>query len=150
MKRILKSPLINAVCIGLFSTFYSLVFFIAYENIDFEYSVNYENTSSLWVMWRDFLYAGHQIYIAFALIAVTILVVVLLALRRRPYDEYHTSILTHCLVVAAVLTMIAIAIFYVAILNNPNSIIEKFTLFIVIHWTTVVFANLTYVLLCRR
>jgi len=150
MKRILKSPLINAVCISLFTIFYTLVFLIAYENIDFENSVNYENASSLWIMWRDFLFAGHQVYIAYALITVTILVVVLLILRRRPHDEYHTSILTHCLVVAAVLTMIAIAVFYVVILNDPNSIIEKFTLFIVIHWAMVVFANLTYVLLCRR
>ena len=83
------------------------------------------------------------------MIAVTILIVVLLTIRRKPYDEYHTSILTHCLVVAAVLTLIAIAVFYMILLRDPCGIIEKFTFFIVIHWTTVVLADLAYVLLCR-
>ena len=150
MKRILKSPLTNAFCISMFTIFYALVFLLTHENIDFENSMNYGNASSLWFMWHTFLVAGHQIYIAYALVVVTLLVVVLLVLRRRPYDEYHTSILTNCLVVAIVLTMIAIAIFYVVILNNPYNIVEKFTLFIVMHWTTVVFANLVYVILCRR
>ena len=147
MKQILKYPIINAVCISLFTLFYALVFMLALESIDFVDTVNYEN--SLWDMWLDFLVAGHQVYVAYVLIAVTTLVVVLLILRSQPYDEYHTSKLTHCLVVATILTMIAIAIFYVVILYNPYDIIEKFTLFIVIHWTTVVFSNLTYVLLCR-
>ena len=149
MKQILKSPMVNAICISLFTIFYTLIFIIANKNIDFKDSVNYENASSLWALWLNFLAAGHQLYIAYVLAAVTMLVVVLLLLRRHPYDEYHTSKLTHCLVVATILTMIAIAIFYVLILYDPNNIIEKFTLFIVIHWATVVFANLTYVLLCR-
>jgi hypothetical protein len=84
------------------------------------------------------------------MIAVTILVVVLLVISRRPYDEYHTAILNNCLLVAVVLTLVAIAVFFVIVLNEPSGIVGKFTLFIAIHWTTVVFANLAYVLLCRR
>jgi len=48
-----------------------------------------------------------------------------------------------------VLTLVAIAIFYLLILNEPTGIVEKFTFFIVIHWSTVVISNLAYVLLCR-
>ena len=150
MKQLLKSPAINAVCISVFTTFYALIFFITSKSIQFENSLFYLEANSFWSKWSGFLADGHQRYIAFALIAVTALIVVLLVVRRQPYDEYHTSILTHCLVVAAVLTLVAIAIFYLMMLYEPNSIIEKFTLFIVIHWTTVVFANLTYILLCRR
>lgn len=148
MKRILKSPTANAICIGIFTAFYASVFFMTSGSMNFENNLH-SNVSPLWSWWRDFLAAGHQVYIAGALIAVTILVVVLLMIRRQPYDEYHTSILTNCLVAAAVLTLAAIAIFYLIILDDPSEIIGKFTLFIVIHWTTVVFSNLTYVLLCR-
>ena len=122
MRQLLKSPTINAVCISLFTAFYAVIFFVT----------------------------GHHKYIATALTAVTAIVVVLLLTRRKPHDEYHTAILTNCLVIASIMTLIAIAIFYLIILADPTDIIEKFTLFIAIHWTTVVFANLIYVLLCRK
>ena len=51
--------------------------------------------------------------------------------------------------VAAILTLIAIAVFYLMILSDPNGIVEKFTLFIVINWTTVVLSDLVFVLVCR-
>ena len=149
MKRLLKSPTVNAVCISVLTAFYAMIFFATSKSIDFENNLYYKEPTSFWSGWSSFLAAGRQLHIASFLIAVTILVVVMLVVRRKPYDEYHTSILTHCLIAAAVLTMIAIAIFYLLILNNPTGIIEKFTLFIVIHWSTVVFSNLTYVVLCR-
>jgi len=149
MIRLLKYPAVNAVCISLFTIFYAVIFLRVYENIDFESSANFEYTSLLWQMWCDFLIAGNQIFIAYALIAVTVAVVILLVLRPRPHDEYQTAILTNCLVTATVLTLIAIAIFFVLILHDPSEILQKFTLFITIHWVSVVFANLTYVLMCR-
>lgn len=145
MKRILRHPAVNAVCISLFTAFYALVFLTASKNIAFGKQI----ADPFWEGWSSFLTAGYHAYIAYAMIAITILVVVLLILRRRPYDEYHTSLLIHCLAVAAVLTLVAIAVFYLMILSDPSSIVEKFTLFIVIHWTTVVLCDLTYVLLCR-
>ena len=149
MKKLLRSPAVNAVCISLFSAFYAVVFFVTLKNTGLENNLYDKETAPFWPAWSGFLAAGHQRCIAAALIAVTVLIVVLLVLRRQAYDEYHISILTHCLVVAAVLTLVAIAVFYLMILNESAGIIEKFTLFIVIHWATVVFANLTYVLLCR-
>ena len=149
MIRLLKYPAVNAVCISLFTIFYSVIFLFVYKKISFESRANYENISSLWQMWCDFLFAGHQVFIAYALIFVTVIVVVLLILRPHEHDEYHTAILTNCLVTASVLTLIAIAIFFVLILLDPSEFLQKFTLFIVIHWISVVFANLTYVLMCR-
>lgn len=149
MRRFLKSPGFNAICIGLFSAFYALVFFTGLKNIAFESGSQGGEAASFWSAWGGFLAAGHQVYIAYALIAATMLLLILLLMRRQPYDEYHTSILTHCLVAAAVLTLAAIAIFYLMVLTEPVRIVEKFTLFIVIHWTTVVLSNLTYVILCR-
>lgn len=153
MKRILRSPAVNAVCISLFTAFYGLIFIVTSGHIEFKnmlyYSVANHQGNSFWESWSEFLATGNHVLIAYVLIAVTMLVVALLIMRRRPYDEYHTSLLSQCLAVAVVLTLIAIAIFYLMVLSDPNGIIEKFTFFIVIHWSTVVLADLAFVLLCR-
>lgn len=153
MKKLLSSPKVNAVCISAFTAFYALIFIIMPGNariFDMLYSNLYGcKVAPFWKDFSDFLAAGYEEYIAYALIAVTVLVVVLLLLRQHPYDEYHTSLLFACLSIAAVLTLLAIAIFYLMILSDPSGIIEKFTLFITIHWTVVVLADLSFVLLCR-
>lgn len=146
MKRLLKSPAFNAGCISLFTAFYAIIF-LSY-NFGKEW-LNYEGGSSFWNAWSGFLSAGHQAVISWVLIAVTIIIVFLLIIRRRPYDEYHTSILTYCLVAASVLTLAAIGIFFLVILIEPVWAAGKFTLFIIIHWITIVLANFVYVLLCR-
>ena len=152
MKGILKKPAINAVCISLFTAFYGLIFNLTSGHIEFESLLYYSRATDnypFWTGWSRFLASGHHIYIACALIVITILVVLMLLFRRRPYDEYHTATLTQCLAVAVILTLIAIAGFYLMILSDSNGIVEKFTLFIVIHWTTVVLADLVYVFECR-
>lgn len=154
MKRILRYPAVNAICISLFSIFYAVVFFVTAGSEKFKSSLYYWQTEGgadpFWTGWSNFLASGFHAYIAGALLAVTALTVVLLLMQRRPYDEYHTSILTHCFVAAIVLTLIAIAVFYLIILLDPNGIIEKFTLFIIVHWVSVVFCDLAFVLLCKR
>ncbi len=153
MKSLLRRPLVNALCISLFTAFYGLIFIISSGHIEFENMLYYSrisyNVPSFWKGFSSFLTTGYHAYIAYALIAVTILVVVLLLLRRHPYDEYHISLLSGCLTVAVILTLVAIAVFYLMILSDSNGIVEKFTLFITIHWTVVVLADLSFVLLCR-
>ena len=149
MKRILKSPAVNAIRLSVLTAFYTLVFMMHTGNTDFEWLQYYEGESSFWKSWSTFICYEHHIDIAKIWVVLTVLIVVLLLTRRRPYDEYHTTILTYCLAVAAVLTLAAIAIFYLIILREPIYIAGKFTLFITIHWTTVVLADLVYVLLCR-
>ncbi len=153
MRRMLKHPATNASCISLFTAFYALIFIITSGHAEFQDLLYYgragQNADSFWAGWSFFLSAGFQKYIAYALIALTALVVALLLKRRCPFDEYHTAILTACLSVGVVLTLVAIALFYLLILSEPNGIVEKFTLFITVHWGTVVLCDLTYVLLCR-
>lgn len=121
MKRLLKHPGTNAACLSIFSLFYALVFILRLD----------------------------KAVLAIALLLVTALVVVLLLARRKPFDEYHTALLLSCLAVALVLTLIAIAIFFLIVLYDPTQVIEKFTGFITIHWATVVLADLVFILLCR-
>lgn len=153
MKKLLSRPTVNAVCISLFSAFYGLIFILTAGHIEFESLLYFDtaspNASAFWRDFGAFLAVGRQASVAYILLAVTALLVILLLLRRHPYDEYHTALLNGCLTVALVLTLIAIAVFYLMILSEPNGIVEKFTFFIIIHWSVVVLADLTFVLLCR-
>jgi len=153
MNRILKHPATNAVCISVFSLFYALIFIITSRSVEFSgllyYSRENHNPSPFWEDWSEFFASGRHEYIAYALLGLTVLVVILLVLRRREYDEYHAALLVQSLVVSLMLTLIAIAIFFLLILSDSNGIVEKFTLFITIHWVTVVLADLVYVLICR-
>ncbi len=155
MNRILRHPMVNGICISLFSAFYALIFIITSGHREFTRLLYYSrnpgiaNADTFWVRWSGFLAAGRHAYIAYALIAVTILVVAFLLLRRRTYDEYQTSLLIQCLIAALVLTLIAIGAFFLIILSDANGIVEKFTLFITIHWATVLLADFAYVVLCR-
>ncbi|HHY26256.1 MAG TPA: hypothetical protein GX523_05810 [Desulfitobacterium dehalogenans] len=152
MKHFLKNPAVNAIGLSLFTAFYGLIFIVTSGHLEFKNLLYYNRATDIhpfWTGWSNFLASGHHAYIAYALIGITVLVVLMLIFRRHHYDEYHTAYLIQCLAVAAILTLAAIAGFYLMILSEPNGIVEKFTLFIVIHWTTVVLADLVYVLVCR-
>ncbi len=149
MKRILSRPATNAACIALFSAFYAVVFLVTSQSAQFQGLLYTGSLAPFWGAWSGFLAAGRHTLIAYAMIAATVLVVALLLSRRRPYDEYHTAILIQCLAVACVLVLAAIAVFFLMILSDPTAALEKFTLFIVVHWVTVVLADLVYVFICR-
>jgi len=156
MKRLLKSPALNAVCVSLFSAFYSLIFIVTSHHKEFTDMLYYNNRERpnenelFWARWSGFLAVGKHQYIAYILIALTVTVVVLLLTNSKPYDEYHVDRLITCLVTALVVTMGGIAVFYFSVLSVPNGIVEQFTFFIVVHWTGVVLSDLAYVILCRR
>lgn len=152
MKGLLKNPAVNAVCVSLFTAFYGFIFIFTSKHIEFQnllYYARAARTHSFWTGWSAFLALGYHAYVAYAAIGATVAVVLLLLFRSHPYDEYHTDTLLKCLAVATVLTLAAIALFYLMVLSDPNGIVEKFTLFITVHWTTVVLADLVYVLACR-
>lgn len=147
MNRFFRNPITNAVGISIFTAFYGVIF-LGFSNLIT--SQTGISTSPFWKAWDDFLTIGGYKYIAIILIAITIFIVAILLLKHKPYDEYHTTILIKCLAISVILTLGAIAIFFIAILIDPVGIISKFTLFISLNWTTVVLADLIYLLLCRR
>lgn len=153
MKRILSHPITNAVGISVFTSFYAGVFIFTSNSEKFKSQLYYSSQNlgspSFWSGWSGFLQSGRHVYIAYALVFITVLVVTLLIIRRKPYDEYHTAILRNCFTAAIMLTLLAIACFYMLVLKDPNGIIEKFTLFITIHWGSVALADLVYILMCR-
>lgn len=153
MMRFLRHPATNACCLGLFTAFYAAVFFLAGPVLRAAgaaaLAAERGAGNPLWRSWCGLLAAGRQDLVVCAAVLLTAAAVALLVLRRHPYDEYHTALLTQCLAAACVLTLLAIAVFFVLALANPAQFIAQFALFISIHWLTVVLADLVYVLLCR-
>jgi hypothetical protein len=153
MKGLLKSPAFNAICVSLLSAFYGFIFIFTAAHCEFQDTLYYIKPTihAGWFMsaWAHFLELGGHGLIAIALLIATVILDILLLTRHRPYDEYHTAILSQCLSVAIMLMILAVAIFYLTVLSAPNGIVEKFTLFIVIHWVTVICADYAFVLKCR-
>jgi hypothetical protein len=147
VNKFFRHPVTNAVGISVFSLFYGVIFIIFSNLIKSQVGISKQ---PFWQVWDTFLNQnGHQ-FIAFALLPLTAVVVLLLLMKHKPYDEYHTAILVKCLAVSVILTLAAIAVFFVVVLCDPNGIISKFTLFISVNWATVVIADLIYLLLCGR
>ena len=80
MKGILKNPAVNAICISLFSAFYGLIFIITSGHIEFKSLLYYSRAAkSIRFGLPGAVFAsGHHVYIAFALIVITMLVVLML------------------------------------------------------------------------
>ncbi|MCL1913717.1 MAG: hypothetical protein FWG10_07560 [Eubacteriaceae bacterium] len=149
MKRNLKSTTFNALCISLLSAFYASIFILYINSLKVGWIGSYEGDSLFWTVWNNFLASGNHQPLAAFVAAMSVVVVALLLGRTKRHDEYHALILTYCLAVAAILTVIAIAVFYMVILCEPSWFIRKFTLFVLVHWITVVVSNLAYVLICQ-
>ncbi len=147
MMRLLKKPLTNALCLAVFTAFFSYVFFFV-ANSRFFAKHDVVGTG-FWRWWRSFLLNNGQGIFAGLMILLSLLVVFLLLRRRKDYDEYHVGILLSCLAVSLVVVLIALAIFYLAIFRDPFFVQEKCMLFMSVNWATVVLADLTYVLICR-
>ncbi len=154
MNRILKLPVTNAVCLCLFTSFYTVVFIFTAQSDKWKLLLGSKSPEaaflpSLTRRWGDFLASGYHVYVALAMLAVTFFVAFLLIKKKKPYDEYHISILVNCLIVSLVLSLIAVAGIYVLILYDTTAIIEKMTFIIVINWVSVVFSDLIFVLCCK-
>lgn len=154
MIKLLRYPAVNGIFISLFSTFYSLIFFLTAGHIEFQrilyYTSNTQKIKPFWGGWAAFLYAGNQQYIGVAILILTLLIIALLIKRRRPYDEYQVKILANCFMTAGLITICAVALLFFYILSEHVGTVEKITLFATIHWISVLIADLVFVLYCHK
>lgn len=151
--KFLRYPFINGAFVSLFTSFYAFILIFTSNHIEFQYilyytkakAANHNNLST----WGEFLYNGHQKYIGMAMIALTVLIIVLLILRKKPYDEYHVEILSKSFLIAGFITICLVAIFFLLILSEPIAIVEKITLFVILHWMSMLLADLIFIITCR-
>lgn len=147
MNRFLRHPLTNAVGVSLFTAFYSVIFLAFSETLKSQIG---QSELPFWEFWDKMLSNNILSIVAVVLIVITAFILAILLIKHKPYDEYHTTILIKCLAVSIILALAAIAAFFIAMLLDPVGIISKFALFITVNWSTVVLADLIYLILCRR
>ena len=146
MNKFFRHPATNAVGLAVFSTFYGVIFLGFYPHL---LTGTGETQNSFWLAWDTFLLANGPKYLAVALLILTAVVIAMLLRHHSVYDEYHTAILLRCLAVAVVLALMAIGLFFVLVIIDPVGIVSKLTLMVSINWTTVVLADLVYLIVCR-
>ncbi len=153
MMKLLRYPATNGIFICLFSAFYSLIFLFTAGHMEFQHILYYTSDTQkqkpFWGSWAAFLYEGYQQYIGIAMIILTGLIVLLLIKRNRPYDEYQVKVLADRFMAAGFITICAVAFLFFCILSEPAGVVEKITLFTVIHWLSVLLADLVFVLYCH-
>ena len=84
------------------------------------------------------------------MIALTVLIIALLILRKSSYDEYHVGILSGYFLIAGLITICLVAILFFLILSEPIAIVEKITLFVILHWMSMLVADLIFIITCRE
>jgi hypothetical protein len=151
--KFLRYPFVNGAFVSLFTSFYAFILIFTSNHIEFQNILYYTkakaaNSSNLSI-WGEFLYNGHQKYIGIAMIALTVLIIVLLLLRKKSYDEYHVDILIKSFLIAGFITICLVAIFFFLILSEPIAIVEKITLFVILHWMSMLLADLIFIITCR-
>jgi len=67
MRRFLKSPVVNAIFISLFTAFYAIIFCVTSGSAEFRNDLYYKGGASFLSAWSGFLAEGHQIYIVIIL-----------------------------------------------------------------------------------
>jgi hypothetical protein len=147
--NLLKNPVVNALFIGFMSVIYSFLFIFTSNHIEFLRLLPEGKTlqSDFWNGWSDFIRAGNMKYIGYAIIILTLIILLLMLFKRtKKYDEYQLSILTKSLIIAGVLSILMIPIIMLLILSDPSYTIETIFLFAVVQWLGVLVAEIVYVI----
>ena len=146
--KVWRKPLVNAAVISVVSGFYSLVFILISGHIEFERILNHAVTlnSTFWNGWSSFLQQGNIKYIGYAYIVLTLAIVILSLFRKREYDEYQSSVLEKGILVMGIVMMLLFPAALILTLSDPSYCVETMLFLIVGHWSTVLIADLIYVL----
>lgn len=147
--KFLKNSMGNAVFIGLMSAIYSFLFIFTSNHIEFLRLLPNTNTlqSDFWNGWSAFIREGNMKYIGYVIIILTLIILISILFKpTKKYDEYQISILSKCLIVAGLLTILMIPIVMIQILSDPSYAIVTIFLFAVIQWVSVLIIDMIYVI----
>lgn len=146
--KLLRKPIVNAAIILLVTAFYSLVFILTSGHMEFESILNHSNTlnNAFWNNWSVFLAQGNLKYIGYAYIVFALFIVILTTIKKRDYDEYQVGILEKGLIIAGLVMILMLPLALLLVLSDPNYAIETLIFLVVAHWTTVLVADLIYVI----
>ena len=146
--KILRNPKVNAAVVFIFTAVYAPVFMITSGHIEFERMVTHAATlnSAFWNAWSAFLMQGNLKYIGYAYLVLAAPIVILSLLRKQNYDEYQVGILEKGFLVSGIVTACLFPAALLLVLSDPNYAVEALTLLAVVHGSSVLIADLAYVI----
>lgn len=145
--KIMRNPKMNSAIILIITVFYSSVFILTSGDIEFGRMLNHAGTlnNAFWNAWSAFLTHGNLKYVGYAYLVLAAAIVILSLIRKQNYDEYQTGILEKGFIVSGIVMVYLFPAALLLILSDTNYAIEALTLLVVVHWSTVLIADLTYV-----
>jgi len=149
--RMIRNPKINAAIILVITSFYALVFIKTSGHVEFERMLDHGRTLNLvfWNMWSDFLLRGNLKYVGYIYIVLSAAVVILSVIRKQGYDEYQAGIIGRGFMIAGIVMVCLFPIALLLVLSDPGYCIEAIILLVVVHWTTVLIADVVYAIIYR-
>ncbi len=86
-------------------------------------------------------------YIGYVYIVLAAVIVIFSFIRKRDYDEYQTGILEKGFIAAGMVMVCLFPLALLLVLSDPQYSIETIMLLVVVHWSTVLIADLVYVMI---
>ncbi len=86
-------------------------------------------------------------YIGYVYIVLAVVIVIFSFIRKRNYDEYQTGILEKGFIAAGMVMVCLFPLALLLVLSDPQYSIETIMLLVVAHWSTVLIADLVYVMI---
>lgn len=133
----------------LITAVYSAVFIVTSGHIEFARMLHHSKTlqSAFWNTWSNFLMQGNIKYIGYGYMMLAAAIVIFSLIKRQNYDEYQTAILEKGFLAAGMVMVCLFPVALLLVLSDPNYAIEVILFLVVVHWSTVLIADLGYVIL---
>lgn len=146
--KIMRNPKISAIIILIVTAFYSLVFIATSEHLEFVRMLEHSHTlkSVFWVVWSDFLLQGNLKYIGYSYIVLATAIIILSFTKKRDYDEYQAKIFEKGMLIAGIVMVCLFPLALLLVLSDPNYSIATLMLLVVAHWSSVLIADLIYII----
>ena len=143
--KLLRKPWVNALLLLFISSGYALCFWVISGNFEFKHIIGSgrQERALFLNLWDGILRRGYLKYIGTTYLAISLLIL-LLSLIRRNYDEYQIGILKKNLVIAGLVPMFLFPAYLFRILNYIAYVVDYTLLLVVIHWSVILLTALVF------
>ncbi len=138
--RWLKNPMATAIYIALITAIYAAIFIASSEFV-----TGYGNLlSNSW--WAVFIKSQNMKFVGLSMIAVTIIIDILSALRRKRYDEYQIVLLEKVFLFNGLFMTILFPLSLIMLILAPVHFVETIFALIFFQWVVMMITELWYLI----
>ena len=138
--RWLKNPMATAIYIALITAIYAAIFIASSEFV-----TGYGNLlSNSW--WAVFIKSQNMKFVGLSMIAVTIIIDIFSALRRKRYDEYQIVLLEKVFLFNGLFMTILFPLSLIILILAPVHFVETIFALIFFQWVVMMITELWYLI----